>query len=44
MKYATNKGIFLNLFYNPKSDWLLVPGPFFFTTLPIKRDWVQKKK
>ena len=29
-QYITNKEIFLNLFYNLKRDWSLVPGPFCF--------------
>ena len=29
-QYITNKGIFLNLFCNMKSDWSLVPDPFVF--------------
>ena len=29
-QYITNKEIFVNLFRNLKSDWLLVPGPFCF--------------
>ena len=28
--YIPNKGIFLNLFWNPNSDWSLVPGLFCF--------------
>ena len=31
--YITNKGIYLNLFYNLKSYWSLVPGPFCFWLL-----------
>ena len=31
--YITNKGIFLNMFCNPSSDWSLVPGPFCFRYL-----------
>ena len=29
-EYILNKGIFLNLFCNLKSDWSLVPGSLFF--------------
>ena len=29
-QYITIKEIFLNLFYNLKRDWSLVPGPFCF--------------
>ena len=36
------KGIFLNLFHDLKSNWSLVPHPFFIT-LSIKRCWVRKK-
>ena len=28
--YIMNKGIFLNLFHNLKSEWSLVPDPFCF--------------
>ena len=28
--YINNKGIFVNLFFNWKSDWSLVPNPFCF--------------
>ena len=38
-QYITNKGIFLNLFHNLKSDWSLVPDPSSII-LSFKKDWV----
>ena len=41
----TNKGIFLNLFGNLKSDWTLVPGPFCFWKLCLlKGTGFERKK
>ena len=31
--YITNKEVFVNLFYNLKSNWSVVPGPFRFWKL-----------
>ena len=44
-QYITNKGIFLNLFCNVKSDWSLVPGSFYFSkSCPVKETELKKKK
>ena len=40
----TNKGIFLNLFCNLKSDWALVPGPFVFDNFLHWKGLVSEEK
>ena len=42
--YITNKGIFLNLFRDLKSDWSLVPDSFCFWQLcPLKGTGIELK-